>query len=255
MKTTILRLLVLIGLLGSPVFTSTALTLAQQATEDKGWQQTPKPAASARPVSEAVRQARDQHFAPYSSPTPLDDPEERSSSTNSAIIGGTLSEPRIIKGLPVCQVANIFVATITDFQPFLSNSRTALYTEMYFRVDQIIKSPSTDSTDNKLSVGSEITTLLPGGSFALPNGRIITPRQPQKRSRLQSGQTYVFFGDYVPSTESYSPLKLWEVERGLMKPVSEDDTLSEQQGRSHHAGSTLAEFLDIIESQRNLCDK
>ncbi len=193
-----------------------SLVLAQAASPDRGslpvWVMTPKNEASAD-VSSSLRSSRSMMFNVPETLRPQ--------------IGDvTTDEPRNV-GLvryeeyskppraPVSASNLIAVGKVSSFQPFLSQDRTGVYSELSFVIEDILK----NDTQEKSPL-SEVTILQDGGKLRLPNGRIISSKPSSGSTPLQVDTKYLVFLKYSPSAQAYSVLKAWDF--STSKPVELD---------------------------------
>jgi hypothetical protein len=227
--------------------------------EDKGWQHTPKPSvARGQPataaktqstksgggdVAENVRRQRDKLFEGYSF-TRLDKPVD-----SSVYVGRMVSFPPMPQVSP-CEVSNIVVGTITDFQPYLTGDHTAIYAELYATVESVLK-----NTGNELTIGSEIVFLSHGGTLILPDKRVISSPRNRDKSRFQPGHKYVFFANYKDDTESYGVPEVWEINDGRGTRVIPVGILADRGSRSRFIGAHVEDFLSTLMAELNSCNQ
>jgi hypothetical protein len=230
-------------------FYRSALTQTREESQPTGWESTPKTQKQdSQDIDQAVRSARGGKFNnPYA--PPIDADQSQISKKDPRVkTGRVIGEPISASSMPVCIASDIFVGTFIDSQPFLSNDHSTIYSEIYVRVDDALKTRS----PAPLSTGKVVTALLPGGTIVLEDGRKLSQHGPVK-SRLQPGRTYLFFAQYSKATKSYDFINLWDLSTGTVTAVSHADVDASEKGRSPHSGKRKESFLQEVRDSLQNC--
>jgi len=141
--------------------------------------------------------------------------------------------------LPVASSDVVVVGQVAGFQPFLSKDRTAIYTELYVRVERVFK--GSDALN-----GATIVIPRRGGTLQLKTGRVVKGFAPQSEKSIELGTRYVLFLAYDQERDWFGVVKLWELQDGRVIPVSQDDMQDARAGRSKYSGMDETEFLEQL---------
>ena len=98
----------------------------------------------------------------------------------------------------------IAIGTVTAFQPYLSQDRTSIYSELQFTPEQILK-------DNGGGREHPIIILQGGGTLRFPDGRTESAGPAEGSSPIDAGKRYLLFLGFSPSTHAYSIVKAWDL--------------------------------------------
>jgi len=105
------------------------------------------------------------------------------------------------------------IATITS-RPVAGSQ--GVYTEYHVVSGDFLmnKSASTNSTFDVLQIG---------GFVQMPDGRVFGQHLYGVGSQLEAGRTYLMFLNYLPASDCFTIVKLWEVRNGVVLAVAKDD--------------------------------
>jgi hypothetical protein len=150
------------------------------------WRDKAKPAAQTDPVAAGVRAARDAGIATYRASIP--------------------------NPFPVNASDLVAVVTFSDFIPRMPASGQAIYTELIFKVNDVLRQAGV-----KVANGDSLTSILPGGAIRLENGKTVR-NFPDGADDLplHPGGRYLVFLKYRPQTDSYEFLKHWGLSNGRL---------------------------------------
>jgi hypothetical protein len=135
----------------------------------------------------------------------------------------------------------VVVGTVTAFQPYFSNDKTAIYIELQLHVDKIFK-------DRSSSIRDMIAIDEGGGAILLPSGKIAKQERFRLETDIDVGKRYVLFLSYAERTKSFAIVKVWELKNGHAVPLAERDVKDEKTGTSKYARMPEADFLNAVES-------
>ena len=154
---------------------------------DKEEQIEPQPLAPP-PATAEERALRDRIGARYNvgGMGPTLDSEERRVGMPGPV---TSIMPTPVPPLPFAESSLVILGRATRRQPYLSQDRRSIYTEVTVLVEEVFKTSSTLNTRK----GDALILLEPGGSARLPNGRVITHVVRGTGAPLQGGGRYVLF--------------------------------------------------------------
>jgi hypothetical protein len=143
--------------------------------------------------------------------------------------------------LPYSLSDAVVVGTVTDFQPYFSNDRTAIYTELRVQVEKVFK-------DKVQAVNHKIAIDQLGGAIRLSNGRVASHISAPLDSEIDVGKRYVLFLAYSDATKTFSVVKAWELRRGRAQPVAKTDlTRDNLHGTEKYSGMPEADFLNAVQ--------
>jgi hypothetical protein len=165
------------------------------------------PAADSGPVS--VRSARDVAADVYGAPFPLDEPGAKAKLAERGMVIDRLGEKN-----PFPSAASDLVAVVTfsDFVPRISQSHRSVYTELIFKVNDVLKQSA-----GRVANGESITSILPGAALLLDNGKTLRyfPEGGDDLP-LRPGGRYLVFLKYRPQTDTFDFIKHWELKGGRL---------------------------------------
>jgi hypothetical protein len=135
----------------------------------------------------------------------------------------------------------VVAGTVADFQPYFSNDRTAIYTELRVQVEKVFK-------DKGHAVSQQIAIDELGGAIRLPNGRVASHISAPLDSEIDVGKRYVLFLTYSDTTKSFRVVKAWELRRGRAQPVAKSDlTRDNLHDTQKYSGMPENDFLNAVQ--------
>lgn len=217
--------------------------IALAETGSPSWLSIPKNAAS-EPTTREGRLLRIARGRNYNSRQPISSLDAEPNKDKPAVSIARSGSRGRIDPLPAAMSAAVVVATITDYQPFLSEDHTAIYTELYANVEQVFK-----DTTKSLTPGSTLTLIKSGGALRLPGGRVIKDLGINGNNFVDVKKRYVLFLTYDLATHAFEILKPWQLIDGRVTPLAVDDRNEVQSGRSRYAEMTESAFLAAVQQQ------
>ena len=207
------RQLIVIGivLLVATILFAT-FTFHQQAQDKSKIQQDDTPVAdfnASKPSNPHEKEIRTQRGRKYKKRFTLDKMEDQS-----VVFENLSSNTAVEPAFPVEQSDIIIIGTITDSQAFISNDKTAVYSEFQITVNRILKN------DKNFSVTSESNVVAEriGGKVRFPSGKI--QRWGETGHNLpQKNKQYVLFLRWNEEGKDYSILTGYEVKGQIVNPL------------------------------------
>lgn len=205
------------------------------------WRNVPKAVPSSLPPEQeqllTVRSKASDSLSPYG---PLDQ-----RSTSAISVGHSGARPPRRDEIPFFPNETIVVATLTDYQVFLTLSHRSIFTIGNLTVSQTI-----ESGDQNVSDGQQIDLWLPGGAVMLTSGRTISYFTESGDTPLgcmvQPNHKYILFLQYMKDEQAVYAFKVWDVTTGVVVPASWDDVERAKSGISKLAGMTESDAVDAI---------
>ncbi|HEX8194746.1 MAG TPA: hypothetical protein VF571_00925 [Pyrinomonadaceae bacterium] len=152
-----------------------------------------------------------------------------------------------IDALPVYQSNAIIIGTVTDRKAFLSNDKTAVYSEFAIEIEQVLKGEE----NSLLHSQSTVTIQRRGGAVRLPSGKILRRGAITEFMPL-SDKKYLFFLKYYGDSESFEIITGYELRDGRVFPL-DGQNLSEGKRKNvrftAYEGKTQEEFLRLIQNE------
>jgi hypothetical protein len=163
------------------------------------------------------------------------------------ITHGRSGEP----ALPVAESDVVVIGEIADAKAFLSNDRTAVYSEFAVRVDESLK-----SLNNSPTSGETIVAERAGGAVRFPSGRI-QYYSIHQRGLPRVGTRHVFFLKHNELGDDFSIVTAYELRDGRVFPLDGADTdkggkLPYDEYRDYEAGSFLKLIRAAIAEPRQI---
>jgi hypothetical protein len=173
--------------------------------------ETPYADAIANP-SDPLRQKRSSRYNSEPGTPPLDD------DSYPVLVVATIDSPEL-PDLPVHESDAIIVGTIAAQHAYLSNDRTAIYTEFKVQVEQSLKT----TKDFPLQVGATIDIERQGGSVQFSSDTVIS-RGVINKSLPWLGKRYLLFLEYRPEGKDFSIIAGYRLEGALVTPLDKNYT-------------------------------
>ncbi len=135
----------------------------------------------------------------------------------------------------------VVVGTVIAFQPYFSNDRTTIYTELRVQVEKVLK-------DKAHAVGDQVAIDELGGAIRLPSGRVASHISAPLDSEIDVAKRYVLFLAYSDVTKTFSVVKAWELRGGRAQPVAKSDLTSDNlHDTQRYSGMPEADFLIAVQ--------
>jgi hypothetical protein len=154
-----------------------------------------------------ARQARDQYFDQligYRAPLT---PETAKGSGLSE--GVPLPNQEEIPNLPN---RSVLIAAFLSYQPILSNSGRAIYTEVTFLVNNRF-----EDTSGREAPGSKFVLIIPGGTVTTSSGVTLSFMTQPRRFSINVGKTYLLAMSYHTNGDFFIVGKAWDVTDGIVR--------------------------------------
>lgn len=151
----------------------------------------------------------------------------------------SLPEP----AFPIEESSSIVLGTVTDARAFVSNDKTAVYSEFDVRVNQSFKNRGTSSE-------SKIVAERVGGIVRFASGRV-QRRGDSGRSLPQKGKQYILFLKWDEAGEDYLIITGYEVDGATVYPLDgfEKGTAPIFSNYTQYRGARYDELLADLQKQ------
>jgi hypothetical protein len=126
------------------------------------------------------------------------------------------------EALPVEESQTIVVGTIASFQPYLSNDRTFIFTDVRVCVDEFLKAEGAPTP--------MLTFERAGGVLVLSDGQRLVVSGAGAIRGTRVGRRYVLFLGRQPSTDIYSLLQAYDVTDGRARGMERAGIASSVEG-------------------------
>lgn len=131
--------------------------------------------------------------------------------------------------LPVYQSDAIIIGNVTDRKAFLSNDKTAVYSEFTIGIEQVLKGQE----NALLHPQSTVAIQRRGGAVKLSSGKILR-RGAITESMPLSDKKYLFFLRYYGDSESFEIITGYEFRNGKVFPL-DGKNLSEDKEKMNNS--------------------
>lgn len=137
------------------------------------------------------------------------------------------------------------IAKFESFHVFAADPQYRLiYTEINFRVTQVLRQPSSLS----FAAGTVLDYDISGGRIKRPSGSIASFRVSPERHSYQPGGTYIIQGTYDATTEYFDLYNWWDVSSGKVVPGTLVEVDRAAKGKSKLSGLTTAQAVEYLDS-------
>ena len=127
--------------------------------------------------------------------------------------------PRMLPAIPVKESGIIFVGSVLRIQPYLSEDRTHIYTEMTFRVEDMFKYPPSFT---RPANGTLVIDRI-GGTMRLRSGQVVRDdTDVDIGGKPYVGGRYVVFVKERSEREALDIIKAYELRDGKVFKLAED---------------------------------
>jgi hypothetical protein len=148
--------------------------------------------------------------------------------------------------LPVADSQVVLVGRVAAFQPFLSNDRTAVYTELQVNIERMFK-----DSESVVSGNSSVTIPQRGGALRLPGGKVVKQFVALDEKVLDVGARYLLFLNYDSKHDWFAIVKAWELRNGRAKAQAQTDVRDAIQGVSKYDEMDESQFLQEVQNAVN----
>ena len=140
---------------------------------------------------------------------------------------------------PSVKGASWVIASFVSFHVFAIDPYYRLiYTEMNFRVDQLLKEPSYLTLSN----GSVVDVDFPGGCVKAPSGKTFALVVSARQYFFQPGHKYLMQVVYNEEGGFFWEGKRWDISSGIVKPDDPGEIYRAQHGNSLIDGMTVPDL-------------
>jgi hypothetical protein len=137
------------------------------------------------------------------------------------------------------------IASFVSFHVFaIDPDYRLIYTEMNFRVEQLLRKPPF----LPLSNGSVIDADIPGGRIKSPSGRIFALMVSPRQYFFQPGHKYLMQVVYNEEGDFFWGEKRWDLSSGIVKPDDPGEVYRAQHGNSLIDGMTVPDLIEYLPS-------
>ena len=217
--------------------------VAPQSTPDpsparaaNGWMRIPTPYLFHNAnVTPSTRTNRDQFWDNFADPVPLT-PE---SALRTAVSDGAWysNAPEI----PEVPNRAVLTGTFVSYRSILTASGRAIYTDITFRVHQVLQ----DRGGHALP-GSDITVSITGGTVTTQSGQIISYLTQPRSLFLQPTRSYLLVLSYEERGDFYTIADNWDISDGAARPNTIRHRMRSDQGHSSLSGLTNDELIRTL---------
>jgi len=220
--------------------------VAPQSTPDlssakaaNAWMRIPTPyLARVANITPLTRVKRDQFWDNVAGPVPLT-PE---SALSTAVSDGVwlANEPEIL------EVPNraVLTGTFVSYRSILTASGRAIYTDIAFRVHQVLQ----DRGGHALA-GSDITVSITGGTVTTQSGQIISYLTQPRSLFLQPTRSYLLVLSYEEPGDFYTLAGNWDISDGTARPNTIRLQTKSDEGHSSLSGLTNDELIRTLKER------
>lgn len=149
-----------------------------------------------------------------------------------------------LPALPVSESDAVVVGEVADAQAFLSNDKTAVYSEFTVRVEDTLK-----MFNSSPAPGEAVVTERSGGAVRFPSGRV-QYYSVYQRGLPKVGAHYVFFLRHNDLGDDFSIVTAYELRAGRVFPIDGADT--DKGGKlpyDDYKGCDEGNFLKLIRAR------
>lgn len=139
--------------------------------------------------------------------------------------------------LPAYPSHGVLSGVVISKQAFISNDKTAVYSEFEMKIDEVFKGNSSD-----LAAGRSVRFTRRGGKVRLPSGKVLV-RGGGAETMPEIGGRYVMFLRFDPQSESYWLLTGHEIRNGTVYPLDSMGTSTKPKEFAVFQGMTETEFF------------
>lgn len=130
-------------------------------------------------------------------------------------VSGRPAEGARLPALPVAQSDAVVLGTVVKAQPYLTESKTSLYTEFTVNIEEVLKNDAGGS----LFAGIPLVVDREGGALRLPGDRVVRYEVGGTGRLPRAGKTYVFFLKRAHEGADWSILSGYELRGARILPL------------------------------------
>ena len=192
------------------------------------------------PLSPAEKELRIQRGRKYKTSVPLDKMEDQD-----AVFHSSGAHSPVDQSLPVDRSDIVVLGTVTDARAFVSNDKTALYSEFQVTVNKIFK----NSNGLGIKPGSSIVAEREGGKLRFSSGRI-QQRGESGRELPQKNRQYILFLKWDEPGKDFVIITGYEVNGETVQPLDglTADFLHPFSNYGRHNNADLKMFISELET-------
>jgi len=154
--------------------------------------------------------------------------------------GAVVDLRRDLPELPLESSDLVVVGEVMNLQPFLTKSRSSLYTEYTVRVLETVKP--------KAAVKDSVIIMQMGGKARLDDGRVIEWPVTGQGDPLLAGRQYLLFLTNILNLGAYGVQSMWHVENGVIKAALPIHKVNAGRFQSND-GKSLVAVLSFLRSK------
>lgn len=142
------------------------------------------------------------------------------------------------------------IAKFESFHVFTADAPTnrLIYTELNFRVVQVIEEPATVA----ISLGDLLDNEITGGRIKNADGTVSSLAVEPERHSEQPGHTYLFAVNHDATTGYIDIQRVWDVTSGKLVPLDLISSAVAARGASKLSGHTITEAVEYLKA--TLCE-
>jgi hypothetical protein len=141
--------------------------------------------------------------------------------------------------LPELPNRTILTATFTSFQSILTTSGRTVYTDVSFRVHDVVEG-------EHVTPDSSITVSIAGGTVKASGVKVISYLTQPRDMFLQPGRTYLLVLSYKSSGDFYTLGEDWDISDGIARPNTHFTQWMFEHGKSSIGGRTKDEAIRAL---------
>lgn len=197
------------------------------------------------PADVHARAVRKTRSSAFDDRTGTKQPLDADSTDNSQSYGMSVYHVKL-PPFPISDSQVVLVGQITTFQPFLSNDKATIYTELQLRIERVLR-------DSEVVLPGLTSITIPqlGGVLHLPSGKIVRQFVPPDENLLDVGARHLLFLNYDRKHDWFGIVKAWELQNGRAKAHAQTDVNDAGQGISKYDGMDESVFLQEVQNAVN----
>jgi hypothetical protein len=169
---------------------------------------------------------------------PLDGPQR-------FIRGGGSRVYKRDEDFPSLALDEVVVGHFSTWNSYISSSKHSIYTVVNLHIDRVVSSKS-----GLLYGGPEVPVYITGGTIVLPKSGKVYSYWIRSRDEfpLEPNIEYLIFLDRGNPASFYQYVKAWQIDSGVLRPVTERDRYAVSLKRSTHNGMTMESAIEELRS-------
>ena len=198
----------------------------------------------ADPQKRALRQARGKRYG-VPAQKGVDPKRFMITEKKGDFLGGPSSHAPAEPAIPIVQSDAVIIGEITGAQAFLSEDKTAIYSEFKVRIEEVLK----DGSPASLTHDSEIVAERSGGAVRFASGKI-TRVGFEGKPLPRIGRKYLLFLKYSAEGQDFILITAYELRAGQVYPLDgltlEGKALWPYEAYQKYKGADEASFLNEV---------